>query len=59
MKSLQLAGSALLGKSEAFFALRLAAMQSVPDYCAENDGDQTVLRWRLPEETRARNSVGD
>jgi hypothetical protein len=35
MKSLQPAGSALLAKGEAFFALCLARMQPVPDDCAE------------------------
>jgi hypothetical protein len=38
MNASQLPDSALLGKIEAFFALRLAAMQSVLDYRAENEG---------------------
>ncbi len=37
MNASQLPDSALLGKIEAFFALRLAAMQSVLDYRAENE----------------------
>ena len=35
MKSLQLAGSALLAKIEAFFALRLAAMHSLSQECGQ------------------------
>jgi hypothetical protein len=39
MKSSQPPGSALLAKGEAFFALGLATMQSVPDYGAEKTKD--------------------
>jgi hypothetical protein len=51
MNASQLPDSALLGKIEAFFALRLAAMQSVLDYRAVNEGIRRFYvdaGWRKP-----------
>ena len=59
MKPLQLAGSALLAKPRAFLALSGSARRHSSQGTAPENNIQMLLPTRLPEETRARNSLGD
>jgi hypothetical protein len=59
MKSLQLAGSAFLAKDRAFFGAAFSRDAVSARSRRQNIWHQMLLPTRLPEETRARNSVGD